>query len=437
MSTEHSGQWRIFTQRDFNKTLRNLKRSEFVSLGFWSVEGNNLNQEQPVNHIHASQEVFDNAIKRLRSQIQKQNFEHGQEGKLSRAHIYRPYRLVLDGQLVAVIMFRASEAYNLCEIDVFLTTESQGLYWLEATRAALIFAFSDATKNAGSMAVQFTKACAPDGIPPHVLVLAKEVGVQLMQAKQGVLSPNEVRELFLRLSGLSELAQARVRDFAQKRFFSIERICYLVVQGLWPAREAEIVLLSAPFPDLILGVGVDASVRHLAAHAMAHARTAVLSGILDRALRYVQPHSSQKTFIENKRYFQISSDFEPDQLSITHGPLPDNIQLLVWSADNEQPPIFSEDTTLIAFLRPRSREEIRVFLKHDIEQAKLAKIRNAKTLILLVCSNDFLQLSIDERIEAHQMARKVGVNIIVCPETIAALEVEVYRRQRVGRTVRQ
>ncbi len=437
MSTEHLGQWRIFTQREFNKTLRNLKRTEFVSLGLWDEASNGLNQKQPVNHIHASEKAFDDAIKRLRSQIQKQNFEHGQEGKISRAHIYRPYRLALDGKLVAIIMFRASEAYNLCEIDVFLTAESRGLSLLEATRAALIFAFSDAAKNAGSMAVQFSKACSPEGVPPHVRILAKQVGVELKHAEQGTLSPSEVRELFLHLCGLSEVAQARVRDFAQRRFFSVERICYLVTQGLWPVCEAEVALLCAPFPDLILGAGADASIRHLAVHSMAHARVAVLSGILDRTLRYVQPLPDENTFIEKKRYFQISSNLDPSQLSITHGPLPDNIQLSGWGSYDEQNLLYPKETTLVAFLRPRPREEIRVFLKHDIEQAKMAKIRNEKTIILLVYSNDFLQLSRDERIEANQVARKLGVNIVVCPESIAGLEAEVYRRQRIGRTVRQ
>ncbi len=436
MLTESLGQWRIFTQKEFDKTLRNLKPSEFVSMGFWDDGGDNL-LIQKEDRINTLEITLGSAIKRLRSHIQKQKFEHGQEGKLSRAHIYRPYRLTLDGELVAAVVLRASEAYNLCEIDVFLTASSHEGSLLDVTRAALLFAFSDAAKNAGSMAIQFSKACAPGGLPPRVRALADQAGVELKFINQGSLSPSEVRELFLRFCGLSEPAQVRVRDFAQKRFFSIERICYLISQGLWPAREAEVVLCCAPFPDLILGGGADANNRHLVAQSIAHARVAVLSGIFDRVLRYVRPLSDAKEFIEQKRYLQLPSHLNPDQLSVTHGPISDNFQLSGWSPHDEQNFLFPKDTILVAFIRPRLREEIRVFLKLDIEQARKAEIKNEKTIILLVYPSDFLQLSKDERIEASQVAKRVGVNIVVCPESVAGLDAEVYRRQRIGRTVRQ
>lgn len=443
-SIEHLGEWRIFTQSEFNKTLSPLNPVDFKSIGFWPDEESSSNNNQQTDWVYADIKSFKKTLQQLRSHLRDQQFEHGQEGKIARAHLYRPYRLSLEGKLLAIIVLRASEAYNLCEIDIFITTELQGVSFLEVTRAALLFAFSDAAKNAGSMAVQFTKNCASSGVPRPVRLLAKKIGVELAHADQGTLSPQEVREMYLRLCGFSEATQARIRDFANRRFFSIERICYLVTRGLWPVNEASIVLLCAPFPDLILGAGVDVTNRHLSAHSMALASTAVLRGILDRALRYIPPLPNEKKFTEQKRYHLFSSRLDVDQLSVHNGPLPEEIHLSGWAPIGTSTFLFSEGTTLIAFLRSRPKEEIRVFLKHDIEQAKIAGVkskstglRNEKINILLVYASDFLQIPKDDRIEANQFAKQLGVNIIVCPESVADLETEVRRRQRIGRSVRQ
>lgn len=437
MAIESRGQWCLFTRRDFDQTLKDWKPSDSISFGSLDDAGDNIDWRKPEGHIHADERAVAEAIGRLDRHVQSLNFEHGREGKIPRANTYRPYRLTLDGTLAAAIALRASEAFNLCEIDVFLTTEVRGLTPLEPTRAALLFAFSDAAKNAGSMAVQFTDACAPKGVPTHVRALAGRVGVNLQHADRGTLSPVEVRELFLRICGLSKQAQERVLDFAQRHFFSIERICYLVAQGLWPAYEADSVLLTSPFPDLVLGAGVNASSRHLAAQAMAYARVAILSGLVDRALRYVQPVSNEDKLIERSRYLLIGRRLDPDRLTVTHGPLLERISLLRWMPLGDAPLLLPTEANVVAFLRPRPREEIRVFLPHDLEQAGAATMEGDNSIVLLVYTDDYRQLTDEERVKANRTAKQCGVTIVACPESVAGLEAEAWRRLRVGRTVRQ
>jgi len=442
MEIETRGKWRLFTKRDFQQTLRNWEPSDSEHFFLWNNIDDYPNGIAQKDYIHAEKEAYKDIIRSFSYHTNKLEFEHGPDrrghgGKLPRANKYRPYCLTLDGKLVAAIVFRASEAFNLCEIDAFLTTEVRGIETLEATRAALLFAFSDAAKNGGSMAVQFTKFCASKGFPPHVRELAERSGVHLEYTNQGAISPNEVRELFLRLCGLSEPAQERIRELAKRGFFSIERVCYLITKGLWPIHEVEIVLRSTPFPDLLLGSSIDPSSRHLYSQAMALGRTAVLGGILKRALQYIKPETKQEKYVEQEPYLKIVCSFNPIQLSVTHKAFPKDINLQNWMTIDDFPFHIAAGTTVVAFLRPREREEIRVFLKHDLQQASAAAKRNQNVQAVLVYPDDYMHLSEDERVEANRVAKQLQLTILACPEANAGLEAEVWRRLRVGRTVRQ
>jgi len=437
MMIESPAQWRLFSPRDFDQTLSRWQLSRGVSLGLWDLDDTQPAGHPPQNHIHERAiDTLRQTLTRLQAHVRALTFEHGTEQKVPRAHVYRPYRLTLDGTLVAAIVLRASEAFNLCEVDVFLTTELSGLERLDVTRAALLFAFSDAAQHAGSMAVQFTQACSPSGVPPHVRELAGRAGVTLKHADAGTLDPDEVRELYLRWTGLSEAAQASVRLLAQRGFFSIERICYLIALDLWPVSEVDMVLQCSPYPDLILGGGLDLADRHLSAHALAHARAAVMSGYLGRALRYLQPALASRDFVERRHYRAVDRRLIADQLSVIHGPFSEAVELAGWSPlDDDVLPI-ARGGAVASFLRPRPLEEIRVFLRQDIQSIQATRTIDSSLAALLVYPGDYRRLSSEERREADQFARQYGVWLAVCPETVAGLNAEVLRRQRLGRAIR-
>lgn len=176
---------------------------------------------------------------------------------------------------------RAYEAFNPCEIDVFVTADVPGLQPHATTRAALLFALSDAAFHGGSMALQFTYACNSGALPPDVVAVAESLQVELARAKRGTITPSEAR-VCLRLAGRGNQALARALELSKRGFFSPERVAYLVTSGTWPVREAEMILLASPFPDLLLGNSPDAESRHMHAQAQAHERSAVLARHFDR-----------------------------------------------------------------------------------------------------------------------------------------------------------
>ncbi len=421
------------TPADFDETLDRWEASELVTFGAGAQPQSGAGTH---GHVHASEKAVGGASGALRRHLRSLEFEHGEEGKIPRANTFRPYRLTLDGTLAAVIVLRASEAFNVCEIDVFLTTELPGLAPLEPTRAALLFAFADAVKSSGSLAVQFTRACAPRGLPRHVQAVAAQAGVRLRYADKAALSPDEVRELYLRLCGLPKEAQQRARELATRRFFSIERICQLVTTGVWPAGEATCVLLSCPFSDLVLGAGIDARHRLLAAHALVAAKTAILAGIFERALCYVEPQRRGDEVVERCQYYQIPHVFDPHRLAVVYGRTGVPLRLPGWSARGESPFVIPPQTQITGLLRARGRDEIRVFLRQDLEFAH-AVARERQQMVLLIYPSDYLELSEGERVEAERLTSRLGVCLLACPESIAGLEAEAWRRQRVGRTIRQ
>ena len=182
------GQWRLLTQRDFETTLGRLTTSE--SKGTFHDSSKELRQTSATSLPFSNE-----TLRQLRRHIQSIKYEHGQEGKIPRANTYRPYRLSIEGQLAAIVVLRASEAFNLCEVDTFITVEIGGLAPLETTRAALLFAFTEAAKNSASLTVQFTKTCAPHGLSDDIRRLAEAEGLPIIEADQGTLTPNHVRTL--------------------------------------------------------------------------------------------------------------------------------------------------------------------------------------------------------------------------------------------------
>lgn len=422
--------WRLFTKADLDETFEGLTPPDAVSP---RVNGGSDSASRA--RVNATDTALVGALRAVGRHVRKLGFEHGKEGKVPRANTYRPYRLLLTGRLAAVLVLRASEAFNVCEIDVFLTAEFPGLRPLETTRAALLFAMSDAIKNGGSLALQFTRACAPHGLPQHVRAVAAQAGVALQYADRGTLSPEEVRALLLRFSGLSEDGQARASEYAARRFFTTERVCQLVASGVWSADEVNCLLLCCPCPELVLGLGIDPTQRLASAHAVTAGQFALLNSIFSRALRYVPPRVQDQVLLERNQYLKIPQKIDPVRLAVHHGPLPAAATLRGWAGRGDERLALPKDSELVLLPRPRAREEIRLFLRHDLDQAHEVA-RTFRKPVVLAYPSDYRGLADDERREAEQAAARRGVSLLACPQTGADLEAEFWQRQRKGRTIR-
>jgi len=421
---ESQAKWRLLTRRDFANAFTSWSAGEASAAGF----------------VNASASVTNDSINRVKAHITSGlEFEHGTDRKTPRGNVYRPYRLTIAEAICGVIVLRASEAFRVCEIDVFLTAELPGLERGATTRAALLFALSDAVRNGGSMALQFTPSCCGGAVPAPVTDLAQAVDVPLGSTYRGAIAPEEARQLYLRLTGLSDKARERALELSRRGFFSPERIAFFVATGIWSAAEAEMLLLACPYPDLLFGAGIQPESRHLYAIALTHGRSAVLSGIVERAFRYQDGSSDERAdgVAVNPRpvFLNIPVDPIPSVMGYLHGPLP---QDRTWEGWSPNPPEVIRHRTgqrILVIPRPRGREETRLFLTQDLDAARDAGAA-ARAKAALVYSAEFLELNKSERIEVTRYAGTRSVDILVCPENLTALEAETERRLREGRKLR-
>lgn len=440
MLVQSEARWQLLTRKDFSTALDSWTEAN----GHFDSSGGG---QDNLGSVNATAVETVASIRRISDHISRGlEFEHGSDRKTPRGNVYRPYRLTIDETIASVIVLRASEAFRVCEIDVFLTTELPGIERGAATRAGLLFALSDAVRNGGSMGLQFTQACSSTAVPPSVVATARKLNVRLGTAAQGTISPDEARQLYLRLTGLGDKARERALDLSRRGFFSPERVAFLIVTGVWPAAQAEMLLLGCPYPELLLGTGARPESRHLHALALAHGRSAILGGITERALRYQDGATNHETasnptkgetFAIDARpvYLNVRSETRPDVMGYLHGPLPNDRVWQWWAVHPKTVTTHRAGQRVLILPRPRGREETRMFLAQDLAAAAKAGSA-ASARATLVYPAEFLELDEGERTEAVRMASARGVDILACPESIAALDAEAERRLREGRKLR-
>ncbi|MCB9492263.1 MAG: hypothetical protein H6674_09400, partial [Dehalococcoidia bacterium] len=304
MLSTSSAEWRLFTRQDFRDSgllerYRTLKNQRAPGRDQRSRPVESL--ESTRTEVLATGPAPDDLDRQVSSlgyhiiENPSTRYEHGTDEKVPRHMVWRPYRLDHRGRLLAATVFRCSEAFNLCEVDAFLTDDPPDIALGAAVRATVLLLLADATKNGATLAIQFRRHCHRGRVPDALIEEARRAGVELSSVDRGMISPEESRALFLAFTDISEAARDVCRDLARRGFASIERICYLVHHGVWSARAAESVLLNAPYPELALGLGPEPEQGHLYTVALDHARNAILGEALQRTLNHVDSgHADQR-----------------------------------------------------------------------------------------------------------------------------------------------
>ncbi|MFO0870286.1 MAG: hypothetical protein U0935_15260 [Pirellulales bacterium] len=431
------GEWRLFTKEDLQATL-----------AIASCDDATLGRNGPVDparpHLHVSADHWPACLQTLTEHTEKLHYQHDSEtaSTIPRANVFRPYRLTLGPHVVAVLVVRASEAYGLSEVDVLVTCELPGVAPLAVTRAALMFVICDSIRHGGSLAVQFTRRAAPAGLPPHVRAAAAAANVPLSRAAQGTITPDEARELLLRWSGLDDDDQQRARELARRGVCSLERLGFLLARGLWSAMEVSLLLRNLSCPELLLGLASRPVPRHLATVASDLGRAALLGGVLTRALQQLPPLAQDNDqIIEPAWCRHLSPVCDADHLALRVPPLTAAPTLVGWQIGADEPWVVPSERPLVATLRPRAREALRMHLAHDIDAAAAAASASAgssggRSVAVLVCAADLRDLSASEHQEIEAYAQARHVKVLAGPLTCAGLDGELRQRLTSGRTVR-
>ncbi|MCA9070276.1 MAG: hypothetical protein KDA84_15185, partial [Planctomycetaceae bacterium] len=292
--------WRLFTNKDFQYS----RIAQLLDDPASEQDGGDTSPR-----VLADQQEIRTAVRQVEYRITKDGkrtrFEHGGKtglaSKIPRAHIWRTYRLSLGESLLGVLSIKASEAFNLIELDVFLATEFPQLGSLEIARQMVLFLFADAVRCGTSLAIRTTKYCCGGRIPACIQELAAANGVRLAHADAGAISPEEGKELFLKLSRFPPSVEKRIREIDNRGLLSSARICYLMAKQIWTRQEIECVLTHAPYPELVLGNKTGPNQGLLYSQALFDARCGVLADRLHKVAsrREAPTNPQQNRYVEN------------------------------------------------------------------------------------------------------------------------------------------
>jgi hypothetical protein len=300
-------------------------------------------------------------------------------------------------------------------------------------------------------------------VPFVILQLARDFGTPLPDVESGVLAPKQALPLYAALTGFPPKLFERVQLLASQGLLSIERACYLVQHGVWTIPELEGLIASCPYPDLVLDGEIQPESRHLYQHAQILTRTALLGGVLDRALQSRDPSDPTATVLEAKRVkgriegAEVTSDkpagkdvedddrdvligFDANLTARTYrlGPN-ENLKMSMpsWQpfAERGTPALWrdgiGQGERLIALLRPRDQAGMIQYMHGDIEMAKNFS-RAPSDRIALVVPLDFDDMRVELQTAFIAEANEADIWLMVCPETARTLD--GYAREKLNRS---
>lgn len=371
---------------------------------------------------------------------QKLGYNHATGGKLPRNHIWRPYRFCVQDVLFGATVVRHAREYNCLEVDVFLTAEIPQYEPDSGTRGLAIFLLSESYKCGGSMEIRFTEYVEGTRIPIALCQLAESVDApfQVESIEQGRITPQEARDLFANLTGFSFKLRKQIDELDAQRRLSVERVCYSIHHGVWTLNEIESIVLSSPYPDMVLSGEIQPEQRHLYSHVLFQARSSLLGGGLDRkmALREHKDESGAAFDLEDDER-NIIVEFEAAIYAKCYS-CPNESMPVPWLLE-EQECIVNPSNSIVVLIRARDAIGIKQHLAKDIDLVGKRAVQSIGEQYFVLVPFDFNDpyISDNERQTFINRARSKQVGIIVCPESTLTLDTDVRKRFMSSRIMRE
>lgn len=371
---------------------------------------------------------------------QRLGYNHATGGKLPRNHVSRPYRFCVQDVLFGATVVSHAREHNCLEVDVFLTVEvpqyepDSGVRWLA------LFLLSEAYKCGGSMEIRFTEYVEGKRIPMALCQLAESIDApfQTKSIEQGRITPQEARDLFANLTGFTFELRERIDELDAQRRLSVERVCYSIHHGVWTLNEIESIVLSSPYPDIVLSGEIQPEQRHLYSHVLFQARSGLLGGFLDRkmALREHTDESGAAFDLEDDER-NIIVEFEAAIYAKWYS-CPDEPMLVPWLL-GEQKYIVNPSDNIVVSVRARDAIGIKQHLAKDIDLVGERAMQSIGEQYFVLVPFDFNDpyISDNERQTFINWAQSKQVGIIVCPESTSTLDADVRKRFMSSRIMRE
>lgn len=359
------------------------------------------------------------------------------KSKLPRNDELRPLRFCVRDILLGFVAFHHSVDFNCLLVDTCLVSDPPQFDPNSGARMMVISLLSEAFKFGGSLEVRFSNNVEGGRVPRAIVEFAAKLGIRLSSVAKGLLLPHESREFYLAASDFSEPLIKGIRNLSSRGLLSPERACYTVHHGVWTRSELESIVLGAPEPDALLAGGSAYRARHIDLAVLSFARMAVLGGWLDRKLLRRERTTQSGTALDlEDDVLPISIAFDPSLLFKRYVCLSDTVEI-PWDSTgvNRQLPAGDE---LCVLIRARDLAGLDRHISDDIKAASEMLGSGAHhTQAGLLVPRDFDFLADARKSELNTEAKRLGVSILVCPETAFALDVDARRRMDASRILRQ
>lgn len=373
-------------------------------------------------------EVYEAQVKAYDEKFRRKNI-------LPKNHDWRPYRWCSRDIVFALLVVQQNRKGNYLDIDVCLISQPPQYIENSGARVALGFLLSEAYKCGGTMELVFSKNVEGGRVPAYICDLAIEMGVKLKHVFEGHISPFESRQLYLGLAGFSKVAQEKIMKMAVGKTISPERVCFMVMGGVWSLPEAEAIILGSKHPERVLQSASEPDERHLYLNDLLVASTSILGGVLDRKLLRTELVENGQIVESEDEEFPLTIDFDSAHFAKIYSA--ETEMIVPWIDENK---ILSSGQKMVVLIRARSDSEIQKYFPKDLESLKklIAKYRkDAQTIILYLLPRDFEDVPLPYQSKIIGQLKTEGIFLMISPDNMASLNKEAIRRLETGRKTRQ
>jgi len=387
-----------------------------------------------------TQEYILKEIDRFAEKVKKYDSEYRQKDKLPKNHELRPYRWCSRDIVFSLLMVKHERYGNYLYADLCLIANPPQYYENSGAGVAMGFLLSEAYKCGTTMEIVFGKNVEPrlengqqkSRVPAYICDLAIDLGVSLKHVFEGHISPFEARQMYMGLAGFSKTAQEKIMKLSVGGKLTPERVCFLVMGGLWSLPEAEALILGSAHPEDVLTSASDPALRHLYLDDLLAARGAILGGVLDRKLLKKELVINGQIVESEDEENDITFDFD-EELYAKIYKFGEKLEL-PWVEGKKVE--LSPDVSLAVLVRSRTSSEILEGADRDLEHLSALVSKYRGSVVGLLYPRDWEEIQTDRRLSLKRQIEAAGVYLMTSPESVAGLDKEAMRRLETGRMVR-
>ncbi len=357
------------------------------------------------------------------------------KNKLPKNYDWRPYRWCSRNIVFSLVAVKHNRKGNYLDVDVCLMANPPQYIKNSGARTALGFLLSEAYKCSGTMEIVFSKKVEDGRVPIYVCDLADELSVKLKFIKEGHITPYESRQLYLRLIGFSKEAQEKILQMAVNKLVLPERVCFLVMSGIWSLPEIESIILGSQHPERILLSTSSPNDRHLYLGDLIVSNMAIFGGILDGKLLRIELMEDGQIIESEDVQAPLSIGFDANYFAKIYSSEADF--LIPWIVEDK---MLTSGQQMVVLIRARSDGEIQKYFPKDLENLKDLVFKYKKdpeTMIFYLLPRDFEDVDLMVQSQIVEQLKKEGVYLMVSPDTLASLGKESILRLETGRRTRQ